>query len=165
MNRSIVKILILVLLTTLPCSSCFWYRVEYNKLDPRCKDWVKAWHKEYRISDTVANNPSDAYTRYQYYICINTATGSMAINEDAYIDIPKEFVSVIKQTAPTSRSEWELWMAVYALQILQERKVYDVANDNDLISTIRGRISTYKDDFWARKAEEHLNSIANIAKQ
>jgi len=164
MNRSIVKIIILALLTTLSCSSCFWYRVDYNKLDPRCKDWVKTWHKEYRISENVANNPSDAYTRYEYYICINTATGSMSLLDDAFIDIPSTFVHVVKQQATTSRTSWELWMAVYALQILQERKAYDVANDNDLISTIRGRISTYKDDTGALKAEEYLNSITNTAK-
>lgn len=86
----------------------------------------------------------------------------MSLLDDAFIDIPTTFVHVVKQQATTSRTAWELWMAVYALQILQERKAYDVANDKDLISTIRSRISTYKDDFWALKTERHLNYIESL---
>ncbi|KAF0234616.1 MAG: hypothetical protein FD177_643 [Desulfovibrionaceae bacterium] len=158
MGHSLVKAILFGSVVLVLSSGCFWYNVDYSVFDSRCKEWVANNSKGIKFDEFVKHT-RDMDTRLSYYLCINMVTGNMLVPETIFFDAPEESVAVLADGLMKYKEGIAVWMIVHALQQIQLKGCYDVANDEKAMSAVRVRISMMEHDGWGKMASGKLRWI------
>lgn len=142
-------------------SGCFLYSASYKGLDPRCKEWVKQYYKEYDTSRKHALSIPDAETRYNYYMCINRITATFAIGDYVFNDIPEPTITLLKKTLPENNDEFQAWKSISIISELNTSGAYDVSKDHEMIQILLNRVSRMEDGPFKTSGQKMINRILN----
>lgn len=156
-----LNIYCLVILVTCG-SSCSFYRTDYSRYDPRCKNWINdlksvGWFSEY--SREYIASLSDPTDRYAYYVCVNGVSGMMLLQEGSFNDIPEKTIEMMKKRLPGMVYDIDAWFAINIIFELHHMKYYDVAQDEKIIYIMNDRCSRMKSDVKRVDCEESIHKI------
>jgi len=162
-DRSLFKTILLGPVILIFFSGCFWHRVDYSVFDPRCREWIKNRNYNMAYSKEI-ESMSDVRLKFSYYMCVNMVSGHMVVPERIFYDDPKESVAVLVDGLSKYNEDIAVWMIIHALQQIQLKGDYHVAEDDRAMSAIKVRMSMMKNEEWKDMASGKLKWIESQKK-